>query len=354
MDNLPIPNDQLTLKELVAKAKEWKFYLFSKGKIIIFTISIGILFGLSYSLIKKPIYTATLSFALEDENAGSELVGAFGLANSLGFDIGGGGGGMFTGSNLTVLFKSRNIVEQTLLTSVQVNGKVISLAEMYIQNNKWRKNWNDTPKFKNVQFLPESKRQNFTRVQDSILGVIYENLYKDDLVVAQKDEKIAVISIDFFSKNEMFAKYFVEALSEKVSDFYIMTKSKKAKRNMDILKIQTDSVRRVLSGAITGLAIAHDNVFGLNPTMDVRRVPSAIRQVDVQANTAILTELVKQTELAKVTLRKETPLIQVIDRPIFPLHKETFGKFKGMAIGGFLSGFLIVFWLIMRRIISQL
>ena len=88
--------------------------------------------------------------------------------------------------------------------------------------------------------------------------------------------------------------------------------------------------------------------------MNVRRAPSARRQVDVQANTAILTELVKQTELAKVTLRKETPLIQVIDQPILPLKKEKFGKAKGIVMGGFLAGFLIVFWLIIRRIIKQL
>ena len=62
-----------------------------------------------------------------------------------------------------------------------------------------------------------------------------------------------------------------------------------------------------------------DNTFNLNPALNVRRAPVARNQVDVQANTAILTELVKQSELAKVTLRKETPLIQVIDKPILPL-----------------------------------
>jgi uncharacterized protein involved in exopolysaccharide biosynthesis len=76
--------------------------------------------------------------------------------------------------------------------------------------------------------------------------------------------------------------------------------------------------------------------------------------VDVQANTAILTELVKQTELAKVTLRKETPLIQVIDRPILPLKKEKFGKAKGLFIGGFLAGFLVVLGLIVRRVFKTL
>jgi uncharacterized protein involved in exopolysaccharide biosynthesis len=109
-----------------------------------------------------------------------------------------------------------------------------------------------------------------------------------------------------------------------------------------------------LNGAITGVAVANDNTFNLNPALNVRRAPSARRQVDVQANTAILTELVKQSELAKVTLRKETPLIQVIDSPIMPLHKERFGKAKGIALGGILAGFLTVLVLILRRVLSQL
>jgi uncharacterized protein involved in exopolysaccharide biosynthesis len=74
----------------------------------------------------------------------------------------------------------------------------------------------------------------------------------------------------------------------------------------------------------------------------------------VQANTAILTELVKQSELAKVTLRKETPLIQIIDRPILPLAKQRFGKAKGIVLGGFLAGFLMIFIVIFRRIIFQI
>jgi uncharacterized protein involved in exopolysaccharide biosynthesis len=59
--------------------------------------------------------------------------------------------------------------------------------------------------------------------------------------------------------------------------------------------------------------------------------------------------LVKQTELAKVTLRKETPLIQVIDTPILPLKKEKFGKAKGIVLGGILAGFLVIMFLIFQR-----
>ena len=350
---MEVQNDEISLKELIDKGKEWWHYLLSQWKIILLAGIIGAALGLAYSFSKKPIYTATLSFALEDEKSGG-LGGALGLASSFGIDLGGGGGSIFTGSNLTELFKSRAMVEQTLLSPVVVDGKTISLAEMYIQNKEWRDEWNDKPKLASIQFLPDTKRKYFTRVHDSILGVMYQDLSKTGLSVGQKDKKISIITIDVNSTNELFSKYFTEALVKEVSDFYVTTKSKKARMNMDILERQTDSIRRELNGAITGVAVANDNTFGLNPAMNVRRAPSARRQVDVQANTAILTELVKQTELAKVTLRKETPLIQVIDQPILPLKKEKFGKAKGIVMGGFLAGFLIVFWLIIRRIIKQL
>ena len=183
---------------------------------------------------------------------------------------------------------------------------------------------------------------------------MYDDLSKTGLSVGQKDKKIAIISIDVSSTSELFAKYFTEALVKEVSDFYVTTKSKKARMNMDILERQTDSIRGALNGAITGVAVANDNTFGLNPAMNVRRAPSARRQVDVQANTAILTELVKQTELAKVTVRKETPLIQVIDQPILPLKKEQFGRLKGLIVGSFLTGFLVILVLIVRKLLKQL
>ncbi|WET01204.1 lipopolysaccharide biosynthesis protein [Flavobacterium sp. YJ01] len=353
MDNKSINNDEISLKELLQKGKEWWNYMILQWKIIVLAGLIGATLGVTYSILKKPIYVATLSFALEDEKSGGGLGGALGLASSFGIDLGGGGGSVFTGSNLTELFKSRSMVEKTLLSPVVVEGKTISLAEMFIQNNGWREKWNKKAEFSNLNFLPNSNRKLFTRVQDSIMGKLYESISKGGLSVAQKDKKISIITIDVASKSELFAKYFCEALAKEVSDFYVDTKSKKARMNMSILQRQTDSIRGELNGAITGVALANDNTFNLNPALNVRRAPSARRQVDVQANTAILTELVKQSELAKVTLRKETPLIQVIDRPILPLHKEQLGKIKGLVIGGFLAVFFTAFWLVVRRILKK-
>jgi hypothetical protein len=347
-------NDEITLKELLLKAKEWYTFLLSKWKTIVLAGIIGALLGLGYSFYKKPIYTASLTYAVEDGKASGGLGGALGLASSFGLDLGGSSGGAFSGSNLMELFKSRAMVEQTLLAPVTQNNKTISLAEMYIQDKKWREKWEEKPALKTITFLPNIDRAKFTRVQDSIFGLIYKELSTESLTVEQKDKKVAIGTITMRCTNEYFAQQFNLALTQTVIDFYVETKSKRAKENMDILVRQTDSIRGELNGAITGVAVANDNTFGLNPALNVKRVPSARRQVDVQANTAILTEIVKQAELAKVTLRKETPLIQIIDQPILPLPKEKFGKVKGILLGGILAGFLTILGLIVRRIFKEI
>jgi uncharacterized protein involved in exopolysaccharide biosynthesis len=53
-----------------------------------------------------------------------------------------------------------------------------------------------------------------------------------------------------------------------------------------------------------------------------------------------------------VTLRKETPLIQIIDRPILPLRKERFSIAEGILFGCFLGGFLMGLILLIRKLIK--
>lgn len=345
--------EELNVKDITLILKDWLHYLLSKYKLILLAGILGGALGVVYSLKKKDIYIATLSFALEDDKQGG-MGGAIGLASQFGLDVGGGGGGVFTSTNLLELFKSRSMVEKTLLSPIIIKGKTISFAELYIQEKGWRKQWDEKKDLKAIQFPTNADRENFTRAQDSILEIIYRDISKNGLSIVQKDKKATILTLEVRSTNEVFSKSFNEALANVVSDFYIDTKSKKARINMTILQKQLDSIRGELNGSITGVAVANDKTFGLNPALNVKRVPSVRKNVDVQANTAILTELVKQTELSKVTLRKETPLIQVIDRPIYPLAKERFGKSKGLIYGGFTAGFLMVVFLILKRILKDL
>lgn len=346
-------NDEITIKELFDKAKVWYLHLLSQWKIILLAGIIGAIFGMAYSFINKPLYTASLTFALEDESSTSgSLGGAMGIASSLGLDVGGGrGGSAFTGTNLNELFKSRKIIERTLLQPIVLNGDSISLIEFYFRFNE-SKDTDSNRKLKDLHFPPLTKSKYFTRVQDSIIGVVYKSLIKNDLIIGPKEES-SITLIEFRSENELFSKVFCEELVKEVSKYYIDTKSKKAAMNMAILIKQRDSIRAELNGGITGVAKANDDTFMLNPAMNINKATSLKKQIDVQSNTAILSELIKQTELAKVTLRKETPLIQVIDPPVLPLKKEKFSLLKGIIFGGFFGGFLTIIVLFFRLLLKN-
>jgi uncharacterized protein involved in exopolysaccharide biosynthesis len=348
-------SDEISLKELILKIKEWWSYLLSQWKLIISIAFIGSLLGLGYAFTQKPIYKAEFSFVLEDEKSGGGLGGALGLASQFGLDLGGGGGGgIFAGDNLLELMKSRSMVQKALLSPINANGKSQSLADYYISFRDMRDAWEEKPQLANLRYAIHADASKFNREQDSVLMAVHEEIIKNFLTVAKIDKKLSILKVSVRTEDESFSKAFTEALVSEVSQFYVETKTKKSASNVAILQHQTDSVRNQLNRAISGVAQSNDAIPNLNTARQVLRSTGQQRQIDVQANTAILTELVKNLELSKLSLRKETPLIQVIDKPILPLPVEKFGKTKGIFFGGFLAGFLVVIGLIGRRVFEGL
>ena len=356
VQNNELDSDDVSIKDLIIKLREWKNLLKPKFKLIIALGIIGGILGYCITFFVKPTYKAVLTFAMEeDKGGGSGLSGAIGLASSFGIDLGGAnGGGAFAASNLTELMKSRLIIEKVLLNPININNKTTSLLEYYIQFNNLRAEWSKNSKLQNINFETNLDRRKFSIQQDSILIHIYKNLIdKKRLNIQQKDKKVTILSIEVNSENEIFSKYFCENLAKETSDFYIQTKSKKAKINVDVLQKQVDSVRMQLNGAITGVAAEVDNVYNLNPAFNIRGSASKKKQIDVQANTAILTNLVVQLELAKITLRKETPLIQLIDQPILPLDKDQLGIIKTSLLGFILTVLVTVMAIIFKVSIKK-
>jgi uncharacterized protein involved in exopolysaccharide biosynthesis len=354
-NNTNFDNDEISLKELIFKIREWYQFLLTKWKLILIVSAIGGAIGITYAFFQKPIYKADLTFAMEDEKSGGGgLSGALGLASSFGIDLGGGAGGAFSGANLMALMKSRKIVEKTLLSPVEYKGKTISLAEYYIEFNELREGWKKNPHLKSIHFPVTSERSNFTLQQDSILKSIFSNILINNLSVEQADKKISIINVTVNSIEESFSKEFCETLAKVTSDYYVEIKSKKSRMNVEILQTQADSIRAELNSAITGVAAASDNVYNLNPAFNIKKTPSTRRQIDVQANTAILTQLVANLEISKASLRKETPLIQVIDRPILPLDKERVSKKISLLLGGFLAGFLTILYLVFTSLYKKI
>ncbi len=347
-------DEGISLKDIIINLKGWWKFLVSKWLIIVILSFFGGIVGFFYAKSLDPIYRADLSFALEDNQSGGGLSGALGLASQFGLDMGGGAGGAFSGDNLIELMKSRSMVEKSLLTSINIDNKSQTLADYYIEINNFKESWKEKPNLKDLSFPLNLNRSQYSRTQDSILGIFHTDLIKNSLTVSKLDKKLSIITVTVKSIDEKFSKYFCDRLVKEVSDFYVETKTKKSVQNLSILQHQVDSVKRMLTSAISGVATSSDLYPNANMARNVLRVPSQMKQVDVQANQAILIEMVKNLELAKISLRRETPLIQIIDVPRFPLEKKQLGKLKAAFIGSIIAGVISVFIFILIKLYHQI
>jgi hypothetical protein len=331
--------DEISLKDLILKIKEWFKFLLSKWKTILLAGILGGALGLTYAFFKKPVYTAETTFVLEEGESGGGLGQYAGLASIVGIDLGGSGGGVFQGDNILELYRSRKMLEKTLLSKDTFNNKLETLINRYIEYNNLREKWNDKPQLQNISFnIPKNK---FTVHHDSIINQIVKDFNKSSLQVTKPDKKLSIIKVAFKSKDQLFAKSFSNNLVQNVNDFYVTTKTKKSAENLEVLQNQADSVRTVLNNSLGGVAALVDANPNINSAYQSLRVPTQKRQVDVQASGAIYQEIVKNLELAKVAFRRDKPLIQVIDEPVLPLENDILGTAKGIILGGFL--FVIIF-----------
>ncbi len=343
---------ELTLTDLGTLLRRWWKAMLGKWLIIVIVGLAGGAAGLGASFIVKPKYTAHLSFALIEK--GGSGGGLASLASSFGLGgLFGGGGSAFSGDNLLQILQSRYAVESTLLTPVEFDGQKMTMMDAYARFMELDKGWkkSNDPQISGLSYPIGQDRSTFTRAQDSVLYEVYFQFVTSRLLkVTRRDKKISIVTVDFKSKNEQFSKLFVEELMNRTYEFYKDTRTSQSRVNIDIMQHTADSIRNLYESAMAKSAgISQVNI---NQAYSMAAVPRMKYENDAQMYGAVYGEVLKNLETLKLDLARETPLVQIIDTPRYPLKKEKLGKIKGVALGGFLAGVLIVFYLTFRMYVA--
>lgn len=340
-------DEEITLKYLILKLLAWCKYFRHKWLTIVLIGLIGAGMGFIYALLKKPVYLAELSLVVEDTKSSS--LGAYAsLASQFGIDLGSGGGsGVFSGENILVFLKSRLMVEKALLTPVRINEKEKSLIDLYIDSYALKDDWK-SPALKNITFPPSVNSKSFTLLQDSVLSVVYQKIVKQNLDVAKFDKKLSFIGINCTSVNEIFSKTFAERLVKEATAFYVDTKIRRSKTNVDKLQVKADSLESLLNRKTYSAAITQD--LNLNPAKRVATVNTELAQRDKAVLQTMYGEVLKNLEMSRMVMAQETPIIQVVDTPVLPLKKVKAGKIKFALVGGIVAGMLALVLLGLKKI----
>ena len=347
-----MPNEEkISLKNVFQGFKQWLVFIMDQRKKIVYGTLITLILPLSYNYLKSPVYYANTSFVLEND-ASASLGGLSSLASISGINTSSlmSASNLFQIDNIQELYRSNNMLKQALLEEVTINGKSQKLIDYFAVAQNLEKKW-----IKEKVYIKDfyKDKKLYSRAQDSVLKEAIKLIEKDFLIVAKPNRNTSILNVGFKHKDEVFAKIFNEVLVNKVNSFYYKTQTKKTAFNLNVLQVQTDSVKRLLDMSFLALAEIDQNIPNLNPLVKTAKVPYQKAMANLQANQAIYLEVVKQLELAKVTHRNKTPLIQIIDKPSFPLENNRWTFLDILILGIFGGGALIVLLLSLQRIIRQ-
>lgn len=342
---------QITLKEFFLQIKGLFAYLNSRRKTIILFALLGAVLAGVYAFISKPKYVAELNFVL---SGGSSSNGLASLAGQFGIDLSNTSNeDAFQGDNIIELLKSQKIIKRVLFRYLPDSSEL--LVNVFAEEYGLVKSCKKDEHLKSA--LPFLLNQKLTPVQDSLIREVHGMIIDRSLQIDKVDKNLNFYSVSTKTSNEKLSVAFARNLVAEAIKFYVETKTKTAKDNLNMLQREADSLRLLLGDAVSSVAIVTDRTFNLNPALQVSRIGAQKSQFQAQVLGTAYGEVVKNLEIAKISLQKETPLVQIIDEPVLPLEllKKSFVLFAiiGFFFGAILSATFLVFKRLYMSIMTE-
>ncbi|MEN9299902.1 MAG: hypothetical protein RLZZ429_2215 [Bacteroidota bacterium] len=329
----------------------WNSFLHAlrSWKLISVGVLVGVLLGLAYAYIKKPVYTARISFVVEESKSGGGNL-ASALAGQFGFDMSNiaGSGGVLAGDNVLELLKSRSLLRKTLLTGYPEAPASQSLADLYANVYRLKEKWADDEKIgKTVMF--KTGQTKLPRLEDSLLQIITERILKKELSIAKPEKKLSFFELELTTRSEPLSVLICERLLKTATDFYIQTKTSRIRTNVERLQRRADSLayrldQKTASAANTGLRL-----IDINPAYTSPLIDAEIKSRDKYIQSTVYAEIIANLEASKTALIQETPTIQIVDQPELPLKKQKVKWYWSMLAGAMIAFVVSVYLLSFRK-----
>ena len=339
-------NKEIELKEIFSTISELKKELHSNlFKIFLLVISFTVLL-LVFSLAQDPRYKAELSFVVEDTQKSAPLSSMSGLASQFGFDMFSSSNSTFSQANIMDLLKSRGVISKTLLQKSNYTDKSDFFIDSYLKINSINNDWNELQSLKDLNF-----HDKLTITHDSIITLVWQKIIEEDISVEIKNDETDIIYLSFTCSDEKFAKFFSESLISEMSRMYISYQTKQSTNTISFLQNRADSVFVELEKAEQEFARVKDINQRIIKASGRLKELQLMRNVEV-LNTMYL-ELVKNIEVSKLTLLNQTPIIQVIDKPILPLEDTKMSIFLVLLITIFISTTFSIIYIVLRKLVND-
>lgn len=358
IDQVSTASDEISLKEFIHKTVDWGRYLLAQRvKIALIGVITGVV-GFMYAWRQPIIYKAKVTFVVEDgKGGGAGLGGLASLAGQFGVDVSSGvGGGLLSGENILLYFKSSSLAREVLLTPFDSSSSE-SVADVYATVYRLKKSWEKNEKIGKVIFPSIKSGNHFSRLQDSLLQRIIEDISRSHFTIGKTDKKAGFIDVTVSMENEALAKVYCERIVDLAVEKYISIKTQRQKATVDKLQARADSIANLLQQK----TISGANLQTSTSTMDINPLYKTGTSVALETTVrdksmlvSIFTSVTQNLEMAKFTLSQETPVIQIVDSPVLPLNKEKPSRLKSALIFSFISVLIFIFILMGKKTVQNI
>jgi hypothetical protein len=336
-------------------------YLIELLKFSWLVILLGVVLG-SYMYFSKKseptIYTSYLSFTVNEASGADqpflEQVLGFGLPglSSISSEMGlKGEGGK---SILQELIKTRKTLELALFKKIKIENEKGVMKEDFFINHfidlfGLRKIWTEKKsRLAKVKFK-HSNTEIFSRDENTVLLAVHSKIIKSHLF--DEISRAGIMTLKFKSPNEKFSYHFVNSFYDELNKYYTEQSIEKQNRIYKAARARKDSLEKAMDGAEKGYIsyLNSHNLAASGQYAEKIEIQYLARKLSGEMEAYFMS--IKNVEAAKIALEQQTPLLQAIDKPVFPLPADIPNAKKSLLIGALIGMILAVMFVLGRRII---
>ena len=328
--NQPKGDDEITLKDIILKIQEWFALVWPhRVRIIILSLTIGLMAALYTKFLTKPVYTASYQLFFQEESGG--LSGAMRLASSFGLGV--GGGSASSSATVQEFITSRNNIAHAMTTELE-NGRLIDryYAESAGEDDEFA----------------EEYQSNFgvnQRYTDSVLTQVYL-AFNEGVLGASFDEESGVLGFSVNTYSESFTYDLATQLVQNTEAQFKDWKRQKGLSAVSAFQGKVDSLELALDATLRRLGEYQDQNNSLISAVD--KMEQMRLTIDMEALKVAYGEYIKGLEMSKAELMNLEGPFKYFDEPIFPLQKDKGSAAKVGVFGSIITGFLLVLFFIGR------
>ena len=343
-------DDEITLKELILKVKEYWKELWKNWWLILLLVLIFAGYKFIQAYVAVPVYPAILTFMV-DEDEGNSMAGMSNILGQIG--LGNLRKGKYNLDKVLEISRSRRVLQMAFFSSTEIAGKKDLLANHLIDELELFADWDsDSAQFQEFRFraIPVDS---FDYLSFFALKLLYARMIGTDdyppIYTTSYDEDTGIMSLVVKTTDEELSLKSIAMIYDKLREYYIEKSTEKTESTYKLMQSKSDSLAQELALAESRLAEFVDrnqNIFSAREG-SLRRTRLANKVGQLQT---MYSEAIKNLEYADFALKSKTPFITVIDTPIPPLYAMKPSKFQALLFGSLFGGLLSVGFIVLRKI----